>query len=189
MSLRGSVSLACLSFGVGCLVFTAHSSRAAGLPPNGELKVAYRQLDAGKLADSVHHLSLWCSDGRCSLTTLSLNQCVFDAFYPKVQRTSTEERNLAVVEIDDGVLEAEERYSGTTFKYRFTYTVRSDPRLSKELGLQGIRWFGELSGFSGAVVKYSAILDKIISWELVPLKGRNPKIEAKCKILLDGVPE
>ena len=109
-------------------------------------------------------------------------------FYPKVERTSTEERNLSITEPSSGVLLAEEQHAETTFKYRFTYKLRTNPELSRLTRLQGTRWFGDLTGFSGAVVKDSSILKKVVSWDLVPLKGRSPIIEATCKILLDGVP-
>jgi hypothetical protein len=186
-----------IGFVCGFLVFVLLVNgglpHADDLPPNGSLKVAYRQLLEGKLSESIHHLVLWCGDGQCNLTTLTLNQCgSWDerkVFYPKVERTSTEERNLSVTELSSGVLAAEERHAETTFKYRFTYKPRTDPKLSKLTRLQGTRWFGDLTGFSGAVVKDSSIMKKVVSWELVPLKGRSPIIEATCKILLDGVPD
>jgi hypothetical protein len=159
--------------------------------PHGSLRVAYQQRDSGKLSESVHHLELTCADARCSLTTLTLNQCFGDRFYPKVQRESTEEGTLTVRAAGDGVLLAEQQYpvDGATLKYRFTYTVRRDPELARTLRLRHDRFFGELTGFSGAAVKQSAILQKVLTWELVPLKGRSPSVEARCKIMLDGVPE
>lgn len=185
------LAFVCLSAGVSCLIFGGVSF--AGEPPNGKLRVAYRQLQEGKLSDSVHHIRLWCSAGRCSMTTLTLNQCTptdtGPAFYPHVERSSTEERNLSVIEISEGVLLAEEEGPETTFKYRFTYTVRSNPELSKMVGSRTIRWFDRLTGFSGAAIKQSVLLGKVITWELVPLKGRLARIKAGCDIALDGVPE
>jgi hypothetical protein len=165
---------------------------AADWPPNGSLKVAYRQLSEGKLSESVHHITLWCGDGRCSLTTLSLNQCGQSGkkgeFYPRVERTSTQEGNLFLTETTNGELGAEEKHPEATFKYRFTYKVRQDPELSKIFRSKQTRWFGDLTGFTGAVVKDSSVLGKIISWELIPLKGKSPRIQAACQIMLDGVP-
>jgi len=173
-------------------IIVATSGLAADWPPNGELSVAYRQLEEGKLSEGVHRIGLWCLDGRCSVTTLTLNQCWPFAegrsFYPKVVRTSTEEGNLWLKETANGELSAEEKYSGATFKYRFTYKIREDSELSKMTRTKQTRWFGDLTGFSGAVLKDSSILDKIISWQLIPLKGRFPKVEAACRMLLDGVP-
>jgi hypothetical protein len=157
------------------------------LPPNGELSVAYRQFQDGKLSKTVHHLTLSCIDGSCSLTTLTLNQCMIlggvKAFYPKVQRTSTSEGNLSVI-VRDNNLVVKEKLEGTEFTYNFKYSTTK-----KRPGVLGPEnFFGHLTAFSGAAVKYSTLLDKVISWECVPLKGISPTIEAGCKIVLDGVP-
>ena len=64
--------------------------------PNGELAVAYRQLKDGTLSDAVFQNWLECSEGRCALTTLTLGQCVAGAWYPKVQRWTTAQGDLAV---------------------------------------------------------------------------------------------
>jgi hypothetical protein len=174
------------------LVMVAALGLAADLPPNGSLNVAYRQLSEGQLSESVHHIKLLCGDGRCSITTLSLNQCGRSGkrgeFYPKVERTSTQEGNLFLWEITNGELSAEEKHPEASFKYRFTYKVRQDPGLSKITRNKQTRWFGDLTGFSGAAIKDSSILGKVISWEMIPLKGKSPRIEAACQIMLDGVP-
>ncbi len=190
MNLGRPFNVVCYSLFLAILLFAECSSFAAQ-PPNGGLKVAYRQRVEGKLSESVHYISLWCSDGQCSLTSLTLNQRFpgDDYYYPKIERTSTQEGNLSVSEIRDGVLIVEEKHSGATIKYRFTYTVRSDQELSKMVNLQQVRWFEDLNAFSGALVKYSSILKKVVSWEFVPLKGRSPIIKTACKIMLDGVPE
>lgn len=180
-----------LFFVLGTIVSAGDRSVAATPPPNGELRVAYRQQEDGKLSDSVHHVTLECVRGECSLTTLTLNRCEAGRFYPGIERVSTSEGNLSVIEIRDGVLEAEARHPQTTMKYRFTYTTISDQEALKRLQrLQlGGKWFRDLTGFSGAVVKQSDILDEVISWKLIPLKGRFPRIEVGCQIMLDGVPE
>lgn len=169
--------------------FLLLSSSALAGPPNGSLRVAYHQLLDGKLSESVHHVELTCWDGRCSLTTLTLNQCMVGAFYPKIERTSTEEGDLIIAEIGNGVLVVEERHTVATFKYRFEYRVRTDQDLSRELRLREGRYFQDLISFRGAAVKQSPLLNQAVTWELLPLKGRSPAIEAKCKIALDGVPE
>jgi hypothetical protein len=155
------------------------------------LQVAYQHLDSGQLSESVHHIGLLCADGRCSLTTLTLNQCIGGRFYPKVVRSSTVEGNLTVRAGGDRVLLVEERYlaDGVTLTYRFTYTVRRDSNLASALRMRHDQFFQELTGFSGAAVKQSETLEKVLTWELVPLKGRSPRIKARCEIMLDGVPD
>jgi hypothetical protein len=153
--------------------------------PNGALRIAYRQSEGGKLSEAVFHLSLWCQDDACSARTLSLNQCAFGVFYPKIEGSI----NLRVLAVSPGMLILEERNPEVTFKYEFRYTTWENPDLSRSVGLRGTTWFENVVGFSGAAVKYSVELQKVISWDLVPLKGRSPRVKAACDILLDGVPE
>jgi hypothetical protein len=161
--------------------------------PNGTLSVAYRQVEQGKPSDSVHQVELSCWEGRCSLSTLTLNQCLNSsdgpAFFPKVQRSSTGDGDLVVRSVGTGALQAEETMDGARFMYRFNYRERSDPALAKTLRLSSARFFSGLTGFSGSVVKNSDVLGKVISWDISPLKGAFVFVEAKCKMMLNGVPE
>jgi hypothetical protein len=160
--------------------------------PNGGLEVAYQQLSDGKLSESVHEISLFCTNGQCSMTTLTVNQC-FDSpegkyFSPKIERTSTEEGTLSVILMKQGVIEVEERHPGATFKYRFEYTTRVDPSLSQTFGIRSNLWFQNVTGFSGGVVKQSDILKKVISWECVPLKGAWVSVNPCGKMRFRGLP-
>lgn len=174
-------------------LFSPNCTYAQPSVPNGTITVAYRQLSNGELSKSVYQLQLSCWDGACSMTTLTLNLCtdLHDGrfFYPKVERSSTHEGNLSVRPQGDTVLIAEEKSSETTFHHRFEYTIKSDERLQKGLGLRSNKFFGNLTGFSGAAVKNSTILGQVISWDLVPLQGRFPRIKLDCDVTLDGVPE
>lgn len=181
------------SFVLACLFIASNNFAAMEQVPNGQLEVAYRQLTDGKLSESIHNIVLSCYDGRCSMTTLTLNQC-FDfsegkSFYPKIERTGTDEGNLIVHTIEKGVVEVEEKFLSSSFKYRFAYKIKTDPSLSKSTGLRSNLWFGELTGFSGAVIKQSVILKKVVSWELVPLKGESVIVKPDCSINLKGVPK
>ena len=189
-----SVSYKILLLAILVVLFTISYSLAADREqiPNGILEVAYRQLTDGKLSESVHNITLSCYDGKCSMTTLTLNQC-FDfpdgkSFYPKIERTSTAEGNLVVNMIKKGIIDVEEKFSSSTFKYRFTHKTQSNPSLSKSVGAHTVLWFDDLTAFSGAVIKQSDILNKVISWQLVPLKGQTAIIKPACDINLKGVP-
>src|SRR5262249_45140391 len=70
--------------------------------PDGELAVAYRQLQDGKLSQAVFQNWLECSNGECTWTTLILGQCIAGAFYPKIQRWTTREGSLSVRLISSG---------------------------------------------------------------------------------------
>lgn len=154
--------------------------------PDGLLEVAYRQLTDGKLSDSIHNIILICFDGNCEMTTLTLNQCYDfsggEAFYPVIQRSTTRDNNLTANILKEGVMEVEEKniLDSATFKYRFTYTsgVGSNNKLK----------FNKLTGFSGTVIKQSYVLNKVLSWELAPLKGQSVNVKLKCDVNLKGVP-
>lgn len=153
------------------------------VPPNGTLRVAYQQSSQGKLSESVHQIELECWDGLCNLTTLTLNQCwpssAGMAFYPKVQRSS-----LKLVSVTHGTLEVEHLLEGARLLYRFTYRERDDASAAQQLGLRTSRFFVSLTGFSGSAIKSSDVLGKVISWDLIPLKGQSVFIEARCKMML-----
>ena len=161
--------------------------------PNGELKIAYRQKHEGKLSEFLYQVVLACYNDRCSLTTLTLNQC-FDlpggrGFFPKVERSSTDEGTLKVYVAKDDVIIAQETYPSITLKYRFEYTVNKDKSLQAIGKLKSDAFFKEIKGFSGAVAKDSDIVGKAISWEMIPLKGRNPRVKFDCEGIVFGIPE
>jgi hypothetical protein len=143
--------------------------------PSGELAVAYRQLEDGKLSEAVFQNWLECSEGICSLTTLTLGQCVAGAGYPKIQRWSTSGGDLSVGVAAPGVLRAEFREAGAVFQLRFGFETN------------GVR-FGRLTSFSGGVTKQSAVLDRVLSWQLVPLRLLDGNVTLRCPASLNGVP-
>ena len=123
------------------------------------------------------------------LATVTLNQCLGEEtflgfktyrgkMYPKVELTSTMYRDLTVYLERPGVIVAEWRTDGALLRHQFIYTTT------------GPNDWPRLSGFTGTAVKESAILQKTIAWQMVPLRGQNPKIELECStVLLDGIPE
>jgi hypothetical protein len=158
------------------LPFTITTQAQVRMVPNGELGIAYRQLTDGKLSEAVFQTWLECWNGECTLTTLTLGQCMFGVFYPKVQRWTTRE-SLSVDLIAPGVLLAEFKESGATFQMRFTYELREGMMVHR------------LKAFSGGVVKQSAVVEKVITWELVPLRFSESVVQFGCKASLDFVEE
>lgn len=156
------------------------------LIPSGSLSVAYRQLLEGKLSEGVFHTHLECHRGQCSLTTLTLNLCIAGAWYPKILRWTTLEGNLTVTRASPGLLLVEYKELDTTLKMRFEFTVDQSSPVAKLYG--GTR-FEKLTGFSGGAVNASSMAGKVVTWELVPLRGAAPEIGFSCKAVLDGVPE
>lgn len=176
------------------------SSPALAGPPaqtvlaNGSLKIAYRQVEDGKEGRSIHLMELECFNGHCSLTTLTLNQCMDmpflgNVFYPKIQRSRSGEGNLKVRMVAPGRLVAEELMDGATFTYNYQFTTKKEPEFAKAWGLKTDVFFDKLTGFSGAAVKHSSILDKVVSWQLSPMKGSPAKVNLDCSALVDGLPE
>ena len=179
MSIRkGLLAIALFAFPLSGL------AQPSGMP-NGELNITYRQKVDGELSKSVHRLTLTCSNGACRLRTLTLNQCLDlsngKAFIPKIAETNTEEGNLKVSVVKPGILAVEESYDGAVFRYRMGYSVleiKDSPAV-----------FMDIVSFTGAVIKNSEISEKVLTWELEPLKGRHPRIALDCKAELNGIPE
>jgi hypothetical protein len=152
--------------------------------PDVALEVTVRQREQGKVERGLHVLELKCFDGRCALTSISLNQCAESgegkpAFYPKVQRSSTSDGNL-VVSNEGRTLIVRETGSDLGGDYvnnfRFEYALPASGRSATEL-----------LGFSGGFVKDSAILGKVIAIEYVPLPKAFQVLPLDCGALLPGV--
>jgi hypothetical protein len=152
--------------------------------PDANLRVAVQQRDEGKLSKGLHLLELSCTGGQCSLSTVSLNQCMElspgkKAFYPKAQYSATWMGNLKV------------RNTGKTFvveetgfdiagsyvnNFQFDYAAAGKGNVVYRL-----------IGFSGACLKNSAILKKVITIEYVPLPKDYQIIELDCGVQLPGI--
>lgn len=152
--------------------------------PNASLKLTVRQKEEGGLDKGLHLLQLFCWDGDCALTTLSLNQCGpagsgKPAFFPMVARTSTREGNLKVTNLGDVLLveQVDVDIGGkTTTTLRFGYAMSAGSTIASRV-----------TGFSGGFVKSSEILKRVITVELVPLIGRFHEVPLDCAVLLPGV--
>src|SRR5574342_75597 len=152
---------------VGVLLLLV-STRSFALPeiPDALLRVAVQQHQDGKLDRAYHLLELGCYQGSCVLTSVSLNQCR-DAgsgqqgFPPILQRTSTREGNLRV-QCDGSAFIVEE--TGMDIGGSYVNNFRFGVRPVKEGDIAG-----ELTSFSGAFVKQSILLKRVITVEYVPL--------------------
>ncbi len=165
---------------VTILMYSPNFTYAQRSVPNGILTVAYRQLTDGKLSNAVYQLQLFCWSNSCSLTTLTLNLCIDGIFYPAIMRSSTSEGNLSVETQGDTTLIVKENTMGATLLYRFDYISR--------LYEQSNKTFLEITGFSGSAIKNSDILGRAISWELIPLQGRYPRVKIDCDASLESIP-
>lgn len=152
--------------------------------PDVALDVTVRQQEQGKIGQGLHVLELRCFDGRCSLTSISLNQCGQSgegkpAFYPKVQRTSTSEGNLTVTREGRTLIVRE---SGADLGGDYVNNLRFDyaPAAAG-------RTATELLGFSGGFVKNSAVLGKVITINFVPLSSAYQVVGLDCGVLLPGL--
>ena len=166
--------------GLFCCVMAAMCVPAvtwAGAVPNGIIDVTVRQKEDGKIGKSYHLLNLFCWEGDCSLTWVSLNQCLGGAGYPKVERTSTREGNLHVTEAGGMLRIKQTMETGTGL-------VDTTLRIGYEKAGGVMAW---PTSFSGGFVKESALLDKVITVEYVPLKGVSNKVTMDCPFDLPGV--
>ena len=76
------------------LIVTPIAASAQDSMPNAILRVTVQQKEDGRVDKGFHILELTCSGAECSLSTVSMNQCVElvpgkKAFYPKVQHSAT----------------------------------------------------------------------------------------------------
>ena len=151
--------------------------------PDLHLEVTVQQREEGKLDNGLHLLELSCWDRQCSLTSLSLNQCGETgegkpAFFPKVERSSTSEGNLSVRAAGNTLVVKE---TGSDIGRDYVKNFRCE----YEVPQKG-RATTRLRGFSGGLVKNSAILQKVLTIEYVPLPRRYQVLTLDCGVLLPG---
>ena len=162
--------------GFAALVLTSVPRAQGSQIPDGELAVAYRQLQEGKLSEAVFQNWLQCSGGHCTLTTLTLGQCLAGAWYPKIQRWSTAAGDLSVATSGSDVVRAEFKEEGAAFQLRFVFER------------DGAR-FRRLTDFGGGVTKQSEVMNRVMTWELVPHRLIDGSVTLRCPASLDGVPK
>lgn len=133
--------------------------------PYGQLAVTYRQLTDGSVGQSYHEVRLSCFAGECGLQTVTVNQCwkVFGDEYNfiKVEETSTQGGDLKIISSTKNTIVLEERHSGATFTYRFTYQPTD------------AGYFGDLKDFSGGAIKSSEIVGKVLTWQFQPVRTKD----------------
>lgn len=152
--------------------------------PNASLCVTVQQKEDGKLNPGLHVLELFCWDGTCSLSSLSLNQCGESgsgrrAFYPKVQYSTTRDGTLRVWKEGNTLVVQE---TGSDIGGDYTNNLRFDYEQPREGEIAG-----RLVGFSGGYVKNSVILRKTLTVQYVPLPNANQVVNLACGALLPGV--
>lgn len=175
-----------LSLCVFLLLSTVPLSSAAqqNRIPNAILEITVRQKEGDKIEKGLHLVRLFCWDGNCSMTSLSLNQCSergdgSQAFFPKIERTSTVEGNLEVWAEKNVLVTRETGFDiggdyVTTLRLGFEPPAPGDPAT-------------RLTSFSGGFVKNSQILKKVLNIELVPLFGGTQAVRLDCAVLLPGL--
>jgi hypothetical protein len=129
-------------------------------------------------------LRLFCDDGNCRLSTLSLQSCA-DTSFGKKARTlsyvwaSTAEGNLKVRNEGHTLIVQE---NGTDMGGDYVTTLRLD---YEPVGAGGI--VSRLKSFSGGFVKNSNILKKTITEQFIALPNPYQVVEMGCGIMLPGI--
>jgi len=166
------------------LLITPVAAPASGSIPNANLRVTVQQREDGKINKGFHVLELFCWDGNCSLSSVSLNQCGESgsgkqAFYPKVQYSSTSIGNLKVSNEGNSIVVQEtgsDRGGDYVTNLRFDYEPTGKDNIVTRL-----------TGFSGGYVKNSTILKKVLTTDYVPLPKANQVMKLDCGVLLPGI--
>ena len=152
----------------------AYSQRDT-LIPSGKLQITYKQSGESELSQAVFVNTLTCYS-ECELTTVTLNQCMGGAFYPAVQRWTTDDDSLEVDRVAPDTIIASFDAGDAEFRLRFVFEQRDDVS------------FGYLKGFSGGVVAQDDFSGEIITWDLVPLSwSESSSFEFDCPATLPGV--
>jgi hypothetical protein len=173
------------SVGLVALLVVAPAIVAAQVNvPNALLSVTVRQKQDAELASGLHVMELSCLARRCSLTTVTLNQCYptgdgTPGFVPKVQFSSTTDGGLSVSNEGRTLVV---RQSGTDFAGKFDMTLRFEYAPPLKDGAAT-----DLIGFSGALIKNSTILGKVLTTEYIPLPRQFQVVPLGCGALVPGV--
>lgn len=156
----------------------ASSAQQAPPVPDLEIEVAVRQKVDGKLEDGVHVLQLTCEHGECLLVSVTLNQCFLGMFYPKIETAGTRNGMLSV-SVAGGVINVRQRgwamgpYT-STFKFNVTRRIPNNPNLT-------------VTAFSGAYVKDSTSLGKVVAVEYVAVQNGGETLTLGCPVTLPGI--
>ena len=121
------------------------------------------------------------------MIVLTLNQCAGgDKFYPQIEHASTRNGDLIVKVERPGVITADWSLprEGATLKHRFEY--QSVTPVIGKTARHGLTYL-KLAGFSGAAIKFSDALGKVVAWQFEPLRGHFNTITLDCPVLLDGL--
>lgn len=160
------------------LASVASSAQQAPPIPDLQIEVAVRQKVDGKLEDGVHVLQLTCERGECLLVSVTLNQCFLGMFYPKIETAGTRSGTLSV-SMAGGVIDVRQRgwamgpYT-STFKFNVTRRIPNNPTLT-------------VTAFSGAYVKDSTALGKVVAVEYVPVQNGGETLTLGCPVTLPGI--
>jgi hypothetical protein len=152
--------------------------------PNASLKVTVQQRENGKVSKWFHILELSCWEGKCSLSSVSLNQCLDfgsgkKAFFPKVEYSTTWLGNLKVKNEGKTLIVQE---TGSDAFGEYVNNLRFD---YQAVGKEDV--VNRLVGFSGGFIKNSGLLKKVITMEYVPLQKADQVIKLDCDVLLPGI--
>lgn len=160
--------------------------------PNGRIAIGYRQRLDGKLERAVHRMELSCWDDQCTMTTVTLNECISvpdgEAFYPEVGHTATTEGTLEVRRAGPGALTIEEKYGGVEFRYRVGFTARLDSTLALKLQSQQKTFFVAITAFSGAATQSFPNFKRAVTWDLIPLRRGQEIVRLRCPAYVEALP-
>ena len=153
--------------------------------PDALLGVTVQQKNNGTLNPALHVQELSCWRGKCSLTSVTLNDCRRSPVSSGkaspliIERASTSEGNLTVtregntlVVVSAGIDIGGSYVTTQRFKYY-------DPRDGRMVRL--------LTGYSGGFVKNSTAVQQVLAVEFVPCRGSFREVGLDCPLGLPGV--
>ena len=166
------------------LFITSAAASPPEIIPDSRLRVTVQLKANGKIAEGYHIMELSCLDGKCSLSTISLNECGeagsgMQAFTPKTEFASSSLGNLKARNEGNTIVVQEtgsDRVGVYEKNLRFQYEPAGEFRTATRL-----------TGFSGNYVKNSPALQRVFAVDYVPLTKASQVIKLDCSVLLPGV--
>ncbi len=174
---------------LGGLMLPIISAWAEQKIPDAKIRVTIQQKEAGKLNPALHVQELVCTNGGCSLTSITINDCRPSpasngvASPIIIERSSTIGGDLKITN-EGNTLVAIETNSDiggdSVTTQRFKYEKPRDNRI-----------ITKLIGYSGGFVKNSIVAQQVLTVEYVPLTGQNrgayKEIKLDCPMGLPGI--
>src|SRR5260370_35653608 len=175
-----------MNLGIAIISALTIASAMAQEIPNGYIQIAYRDRKDGVTSGGFHEIELNCRDNACEATTVTVTECFSQGSEKfavlQLSKTSTTTGDLAVTLLKPGQLQVREAADNAEFTYTLTFKSKREDDLRKLFRTRSNLFFLDALAFSGVGVQHDKRENKMISWELVPLRWGNARVKIECPL-------